>query len=77
MIAPMQDVLDDLRAAIHRDGRTMYAIAKLSGIPASMLSRFMSRERGLSVETATKVADALGLQIVLKDKVNRKQSRRR
>jgi transcriptional regulator with XRE-family HTH domain len=57
---------DQLRRAIARSGKTHYRIAKQSGISASTLSRFISGERELSMATAEKLCDSLGLELILR-----------
>jgi transcriptional regulator with XRE-family HTH domain len=64
-------LLDDLRNAISKSGRTGYDLSRASGVTAGQLSRFMRGERGLSVETVESLADALGLEITLAPKRRR------
>ena len=61
-------LLGDMRKAIKASGQSCYAIAKVTGIGTSQLSRFMSGQRGLSVESLTALCDHLGFEIVLKAK---------
>jgi transcriptional regulator with XRE-family HTH domain len=62
----MGDLLGSLRAAIKSSGQSRYQIAKATGVAESVLSRFMSGERGLSIETAERIAAHLGLEVVLR-----------
>ena len=62
----MSTILDTLRKTIKTSGLTQYRIAKDTGIPQSALSRLMSGERGLSVESIEQLCDYLGLEIVLR-----------
>ena len=55
---------DQMRRAIKRSGMSKYAIAKATGIQESQLSRFMSGERGLSIEGITAICDLLRLELV-------------
>jgi len=64
----MTNVLNSLRRAIEASAETPYAIAKGSGVNKSQLSRLLSGERGLSIESAECVADYLGLEIILRPK---------
>ncbi len=57
------DIIEQLKAAINGSGKSRYALSCASGVPQSALSRFMSGERGLSLESAAKLADALGLEL--------------
>jgi len=54
-----------LRAAMRDSRKSRYAIAQESGISQSILSRFGSGERGLTAETAERLAVALGLRLCL------------
>lgn len=71
-ISDMAKILDDLRAAIEASGRSRYRIARDTGIAESALSRFMSGERGLSIESVEQLADYLGLEIMVRHKSGRK-----
>jgi hypothetical protein len=46
---------------VHR--RTHYELARASGITPAQLDRFVAGERDLTLATAAKVADALGLEL--------------
>lgn len=60
----VKDLEETLRAAIAKDERTHYAIAKLAGVTPDVLDRFATGERGLNLTTASKVAAVLGLHLV-------------
>ncbi len=64
----MAHVLDTIRKAIRDSDRTPYAICKASGIARSQLSRLMTGKRGLSVEVLERLADQLGLELVIRPK---------
>ena len=64
----MATILDDLRRAVETSNETRYRIAKDSGINASQLSRLVRGERGLNLETAERLADYLGLEIIVRPK---------
>ena len=64
--AGMAELLDAIRKAIESSEETRYRIAKDAGIAQSQLSRFMSGETGLSVESLEKLADCLGLEIIIR-----------
>ncbi len=53
-----------LRAAIESCGQTLYAISQASGISAPILQRFMNGDRGITLETAGKLAAYLGLSLL-------------
>ena len=64
----MGHVLDKIRAAIKSSGATRYRIAKDLDISQAQLSRLMSGERGLSIEALERLAEYLGLEIILRPK---------
>src|SRR4051812_38273252 len=49
------------RAAIARRNLTAYAVGAMSGVPVSVVARFLSRERGLTLASADRIAAALDL----------------
>lgn len=53
-----------LKDAISKAEVTRYRIAKETGISESALSRFMSGERGLSMEALDRLLEYLGLEVV-------------
>lgn len=55
---------ETLRDAIRRSGLTHYAIAKDAGVTPAQLDRFVAGERDLTLTSAAKVAEALGLVLV-------------
>ncbi len=60
------DMADQLRRAIKKDGRSLYAIRKASTLKSiGPLQRFVAREHGLTLSSAEKLADSLGLKLVL------------
>lgn len=57
-----------LRAAIRADGRTHYALGRAASVAPSVLDRFMMpaadpRHRSLSLDTASRISTALGLEL--------------
>ncbi len=68
MMTYMRRLLDEIRDAIEASGKTRYRIAQESGIAESVLSRLMSGERGLSIDTLEQMADYLGLEIIIRPK---------
>jgi antitoxin component HigA of HigAB toxin-antitoxin module len=67
----MAELLNMMRTAMESRGQSRYRISKETGIAESVLSRFMSRETALTVETVERLADYLGLEIVLRPKRGR------
>lgn len=53
-----------LKAAIESTGASLYAISQESGVAAPILQRFMNGERGITLETAGKLAEFLGLALL-------------
>ena len=62
----MPTVTEQLRRAVEQSGQTRYAISKATGIPASVLSRFVAGGRGLRSENIDRLCDYLGLVLVPK-----------
>lgn len=58
-----KSIVDQLRRAIKDSGQTEYAIAKESGVSQSIVNRFVSGERGISLETAAKLCAYLKLDL--------------
>jgi plasmid maintenance system antidote protein VapI len=56
-----KDIVEALRDAIKASGQTHYALAKAADVTPAQLDRFVAGERDLKLETAAKIADALGL----------------
>ncbi len=54
-------LVDALKRAITKSGLTHYAIGKLAACNPSQVDRFVSGERDLGLETAGRIAAALGL----------------
>jgi len=59
-----KNMVDVLQKAIRESGLTHYRIAKDAGIKPSQIDFFVNGERTLTVETAAKVAEVLGLELV-------------
>ncbi len=54
---------DSLRAAILTDGRPLRRIAKQASLPASSITRFIRRQRGLSSRAVDRVAAAVNCEL--------------
>jgi hypothetical protein len=57
-------LVGQLKAAIAATPKSLYAIAQASGVAAPVLQRFVNGERGITLETAGKLADYLGLALL-------------
>ncbi len=53
-----------LRAAIAATGQSLYAVARGSGVAPPVLQRFVNGERGITLDTAGKLATYLGLALL-------------
>lgn len=62
----MSRILQQIRKAIEASDKTRYRLSKETGIAQSQLSRLMSGQAGLSYENLEKLADALGLEIIIR-----------
>jgi len=61
-------VSERIREAVEAAEVTRYRIAQETGIEESALSRFLSGERGLSMEAIDTLAEYFGLELVLRRK---------
>jgi plasmid maintenance system antidote protein VapI len=61
---------DSLRTAIAECGYSNYALSHLTGVSQSVLNRFVSGERDITLGTASKIAVVIGAE--LKTKAARK-----
>jgi transcriptional regulator with XRE-family HTH domain len=57
---------EGLRAAIRSSGMSLRAIGGETGIDVAVLSRFMNKKGGLSLDGIERLADALGVEVVVK-----------
>lgn len=57
------NVSEQLRAAIAKDGRSIRALAADARVTHQQIGRFLSHERDISLATAAKLAEALGLSL--------------
>jgi ribosome-binding protein aMBF1 (putative translation factor) len=54
-----------IRTAIKKSGLSIYKLAKKSGVSQPVLCRFMNGKRGITLATASKLVDTLGLKLIL------------
>lgn len=57
------ELAGQLRAAIDRSGLSGNQLAHIAGVSQSVVSRFLRDERTITLETASKLAAALGLEL--------------
>lgn len=67
----MGRIFEALRQAIKNSKASRYRIGKELGIDQSVLSRFMSGEIGLTVANVERIADYLGMEIILRSKAKK------
>ena len=56
---------ESLKLAVRESGKTVYQVCKEAGISQIMVSRFMSGERDIRMGTADKLANVLGLKLMV------------
>jgi len=61
--AEEKGLIAQLKKAIRSSDKTLYRVAKESGVGLSPLYRFMAGERGLNIQAVEKLCDALDLQL--------------
>lgn len=54
---------ETLRRAITLDGRPIRQIAKSAGLPASVITRFINRQRDLTGRSLDRICGELGLEL--------------
>jgi transcriptional regulator with XRE-family HTH domain len=57
-------LVQKLQAAIQDSGLTLTQLSERAGIALPQLTRFMKGERGLTLASAEKICNALGLDLV-------------
>ena len=66
-----ESITDQLRKAIESAGVSRYEIAKQTGVAQQTLSKFVLRERGISLTAFDAVAEYLSLELVKQTKSKR------
>ncbi len=64
-MAKQKSIEDQLRAAIKKDGRSIYAIARDAGLGIGPTQRFAASIHGITMRNAVKMAATLGLELKL------------
>lgn len=60
----MQNMTETIRAAISKDKRSLYRLAKDCELPYATIHRFATRERtAINLVTAERMCEALGLEL--------------
>ena len=60
------DMETQLRKAVNESGMTQYGVAKVAGLSHAQMSFFVNGHRSLSLAAASKLATALGFELVQK-----------
>lgn len=68
IIRRVSKLLDDIRQAIRDGDKSRYQLWQETGIDQGQLSNFLAGKKGLSFESLERLADALGLEIVVRKK---------
>ena len=66
-----KSIVAELRKAIVESGYSQNQLSELSGVNRAQINRFIKGERTLTLESAEKVAEALGLELKPKRKKTR------
>jgi plasmid maintenance system antidote protein VapI len=66
-LTPGKPISRALRQTIRKRDLTAYAAAKQAGVSVDAVQRFMNAERGLTLTTVDKLADALDLTLCSED----------
>lgn len=69
----MSQLVDAIRNAIETSDETRYRISKGTGVSQAQLSRLMAGLQGISIENAERIADYLGLKIIIRPKRRRRK----
>ena len=65
-----------MRQAIKDSGLSLYALERLSGISDAQLSRFMNRKRTLTLRSAEKIAEHIGVELIMQGVKNGKSNQK-
>ncbi len=63
----MTTITDQLRESIKQSEMSNWKLAQVAKVDKGLISRFMAGERDLMLETAAKIANALGMELVPKE----------
>lgn len=56
------NLAEEIRRAMKRDGRTVYAFSRDTGLPVSGVQRF-AKGGGMNLDSASRLCDVLGLEL--------------
>ena len=63
----MTTITDQLRESIKQSEMSNWKLAQVAKVDKGLISRFMAGDRDLMLETAAKIANALGMELVPKE----------
>ena len=61
--AKQVDLAEQLRAAFTKSGLSRFELARRAGVSYAIVHRFIGGNRDITISTASKLADALGLEL--------------
>jgi hypothetical protein len=68
VMARKAPISDQLRKAVQESEMSRYRISLETGIPQSVLSRFLNQGHGLSLESIDKLCECIGAELVVQAK---------
>jgi DNA-binding phage protein len=66
-------ITERIQEAIRSGGMSRYALSHRTGVDQALLCRFLKGQSSMSFETADKVLDALGLEVVIRPRHSTKK----
>jgi len=57
------DLAEQLRDAFAKSGLSRFELARRSAVPYSVVHRFMGGDRGITLDTASRLCEALGVEL--------------
>ena len=57
------DLAKQIKAAYSKSGMTRFVLTKRSGVSYAIVHRFISDDRGITIDTASKLCETLGLEL--------------
>jgi len=67
---------DQIRRAVDECGLSRYEVCKRLGLDQAHLSRFMAGTEGMSIPLLDRLADFLGVRVVIEKKAGQRKGRR-
>lgn len=70
-------MVEQLRDAIRASGRTLNDLEVETGVGRDQISRFLRSQRGITLDTAGRLCEALGITLAIPDSLRPARSTRR